>query len=262
MNTPIISVKDVRKVFHPVGAFSDLLRLKFHPASPVIALDKVSFCIRKRSCTGILGTNGAGKTTLFKTIATLILADSGKILIDGHLEAGIHDEAIKMKIGLVYAQEKSFYWRLTGRQNLEFFSNLYGLNRRQTDKRLGELFEFFRVDYGQRRFNTYSAGMKQTLGLVRSLIHDPEILLLDEPTKSLDYATAKNLRRFIKDLVMNHKKTALLATHNMEEAEELCDEFILINKGRIRAQGNINDLRRLSGIPNGTLGETYLKLCT
>jgi ABC-type multidrug transport system ATPase subunit len=257
----ILSVQNVSKKFSPPLSYRGLLSFDFKKKTDVQALDSISFDIAKGRIAGILGPNGAGKTTLLKILATLILPDQGKATICGH-EVGRDDEKIKSLVGLVYAQERSFYGRLTGRQNLEFFSALCGLDKKQTEERLGFLFKLFGVDYAHRRFDTYSSGMKQKCALMRSLLHGPQVLLLDEPTKSLDYTTARQLRDFVKEkLVGEAGKTVLFTTHHMDEATEFCDYFIIMHKGKIRATGTHEELRQKTGSPGRSLGEIFIKAC-
>ncbi|MDP3786632.1 MAG: ABC transporter ATP-binding protein [Candidatus Omnitrophota bacterium] len=253
----ILEVDRVTKDFTPPLSFSKLIKLDFKRGIPVRALEDVSFCLERGKILGVLGPNGAGKTTLLKIIATLLLPNKGAVFFNGsNLE-----EKIKMSVGLVAEEERSFYWRLTGRQNLEFFAALYGLDRKTAKSRIDELSELFAVDYADKRFDSYSTGMKRRFALMRGLLHNPELLLLDEPTKSLDYATALNLRYFIKEiLVKAQSKTVILATHHMDEALNFCDLFMILNKGKLRAMGTLEQLRKQTGNFTATLGEIFVKL--
>ena len=160
---------------------------------------------------------------------------------------------------MVLSQERSFYWRLTGRQNLEFFASMYDLKNAR-DK-IQELFNLFEIDYQDNRFDSYSTGMKQKFALIRGLLNDPDLLLLDEPTKSLDYTTAVNLRTFIKErLVKKEGKTVIFTTHHMDEALDFCDLFMILHKGKLYAQGTLDELRRKINNPAATLGEIFVKL--
>lgn len=212
------------------------------------ALSYIDLELEKGRSLALLGPNGAGKTTLLKIISTLILSDEGKVMVGGY-SVGEDDEKIKNLIGLVTAEERSFYWRLSGRQNLAFFASLYDLDRKQARSRINELLEFFKIDYADRRFDSYSTGMKRKFALIRALLHNPEILLLDEPTKSLDYNSTQEVRELIKKLI-RIGKTIIFATHNMEEAQDLCDLFVILHKGRIYG----------SGTPSAGLPEIYLKI--
>ncbi|MFH1339582.1 MAG: ABC transporter ATP-binding protein, partial [Candidatus Omnitrophota bacterium] len=195
-----IEVEHVTKDFIPPLSFGKLLRLDFRHRQPVRALENLSFSLNKGEIIGVLGPNGAGKTTLLKIISTLILPDKGTVTVSG-FQVGRNDNEIKSLIGLVAPGERSFYWRLSGRQNLEFFAAMYGLNKKEAKKKVEELFSVLKIDYKEqdRRFDSYSSGMKQKFALIRSLLNDPDVLLFDEPTKSLDYAAALEFRNFIKN---------------------------------------------------------------
>ncbi|MFA5339870.1 MAG: ABC transporter ATP-binding protein [Candidatus Omnitrophota bacterium] len=255
----ILEVDGVTKDFTPPLSFGKLIRLDLRRGIPVRALEDVSFRLERGKTLAVLGPNGAGKTTLLKIIATLLLPDKGAVLFNG----SDLEEKIKMSVGLVTDEERSFYWRLTGRQNLEFFAALYGLDGKAAKSRINELSGLFAVDYADKRFDSYSTGMKRRFALMRGLLHDPELLLLDEPTKSLDYAAALNLRNFIKGtLVKTQGKTVILATHHMDEALDFCDLFMILNKGKLRAMGTLGQLREQAGDPAATLGEIFVKLTT
>ncbi|MCM8771109.1 MAG: ABC transporter ATP-binding protein [Candidatus Omnitrophica bacterium] len=222
------------------------------------ALQNINFTLEKYKSLAILGPNGAGKTTLLKIISTLILPDSGAVEINGYL-VGKDDGKIKSIIGLASAEERTFYSRLSGNQNLEFFAALYGLNKKEIQMRLGQLFKLFAIDYGDRRFDSYSTGMKRKFCLIRALLHNPEILLLDEPTKSLDYNSACELREYIGRL-NNEGKTVIFTTHNIEEAENLCDLFLILYRGEIFGFGTKEELKNKANSHSADLAEIYLKL--
>lgn len=263
MQNIILRVEHIKKTFTPPLSYRDMLRFNLQATRCITALDDVSFNVEKGRVIAVLGPNGAGKTTLLKIISTLVLPDHGQVIVDGRYVVGKDDEKIKALIGLVYTQERNFYWRLTGKQNLEFFASLYGFNKNKTTSVLKNLFELFEVDYAHRRFDSYSTGMKQKFSLIRAMLHDPEILLLDEPTKSLDYATARHFRGFIKEkLVKAQKKTVLLTTHHMDEAAEFCDHFIILDKGIIRAAGSLSELRRRINNDSASIGDIFLKICS
>ena len=254
----ILELKNVTKDFYPPLPLSRLARLNFKRPSPVRALDNISFTLKRGSILAILGPNGAGKTTLLKILSTLILPDKGSVSINGN-RVGRDDEKIKSQIGLAAADERSFYWRLTGRQNLDFFAALYGLSKKITRDRLNALFAFFKIDYADRRFDVYSAGMKKKFSIIRALLHDPEVLLLDEPTKSLDYHSACELKEFIKKLSLQGK-TVLFATHDMKEAGSMSDLIAIFNKGRISGLGNHEELLRQINVSSAELEEIYIRL--
>lgn len=254
----ILEVEKLTKDFIPPLSYRELAKLNFTHRRSTRALEDVSFSLEKGQIVGVLGPNGAGKTTLLKIIATLILPDKGSVVVNDW-RLGIDDDKIKSFIGLVSPQERSFYWRLTGRQNLEFFAAMYGL--KNAKEKIEELLGLFEVDYQDNRFGSYSTGMKQKFALIRGLLNDPELLLLDEPTKSLDYTTALNLRNFIKEnLAKKRGKTIVFTTHNMDEALDFCNLFMILHKGKLYAMGTLDELRKKISNPAASLGEIFVKL--
>lgn len=194
------------------------------------ALKAVDLSVPRGSVSCILGPNGAGKTTLIKILAGLILPDDGEILISG--------EDRKKNVGLVTPNERAFYWRLTGRQNLEFFASLY--NIKKSRKIIDSiLFETGLEKDGDKPFRQYSAGMKQKLNIARALLSDPALYLLDEPANHLDPLAREQFRKFVKEILLEKRKaTVILCTHDLEEAAELADSIALLNEGKILAQGD------------------------
>jgi ABC-2 type transport system ATP-binding protein len=256
----ILEVSHLSKDFYPPLVFSQLLRLNFKQRKPVHALRDISFSLPKGRVLGILGPNGAGKTTLLKILSTLILPDKGTVSVHG-LTLGKDEEKIKACVGLVLDEERSFYWRLTGRQNLEFFGTLFGLDKVSLGSRINELLELFEIEYADKRFDSYSTGMRRRLALTRAVLHDPALLLLDEPTKSLDFTSSLNLRKFIKEsLVRSQGKTAIFTTHVMEEASGLADFFMVLNQGRLCGWGTLEELREKIDRPRASLSEIFLGL--
>ena len=225
---------------------------------PVCALENINLSLPGESIIGVLGANGAGKTTLLKIISTLLLPDTGTVRVNSY-STEHDDQKIKSMIGLVTAAERDFYWRLSGRQNLDFFCAMHGLDQKQAERRVRELLNVFEIDYQDKRFDSYSTGMKRKFSLIRALLHNPGILLFDEPTKSLDYNTSLELLKYIKSL-KQQGKTILFATHNINEAEHLCDRFLVLNKGRILGFGTKEELSANTRPHAATLTEIYLKL--
>ena len=233
----MLKVIGITKDFTPPLDLRSFLTLNFRRGPAVRALDNVSFSLPQGSVLAVLGPNGAGKTTLLKIIATLILPEKGSVYVDG-LRPDQDEDRFKSAIGLVVSSERSFYWRLTGRQNLEYFAAMYGLTGERARARISELFRLFKIDYQDKRFDSYSAGMQQKFGLIRALLHDPKLLLLDEPAKSLDYTAARDFKDFIKDqLVKRQEKTVLFTTHHMDEITGFADLFMVLHKGNISAFG-------------------------
>ncbi|MFH1507843.1 MAG: ABC transporter ATP-binding protein [Candidatus Omnitrophota bacterium] len=256
-----IKIEQLSKSFTCPLSFGNLLCLNLKHR-PVSALKDVSFSLNKGEMLGILGPNGAGKTTLLKIISSLILPDKGAATIGGYC-LGRDDAKIKSIIGLVSSAERSFYWRLTGRQNLEFFAVMYGLNRKQIQTKTTELFSLLEIDSAQanKRFDSYSTGMRQKFSLVRALLSEPEILLLDEPSKSLDYKTASDFRNFIKEhLVKQQGKTVVFTTHHMDEALEFGKQFMILDKGKVLALGTLDELRKNIANQQASLAEIFMTL--
>jgi ABC-2 type transport system ATP-binding protein len=200
----------------------------------ILAVNNASFSIEEGEIFGLLGPNGAGKTTVVRCISTLLIPDGGKIFLFGR-EVFTNSLWARGNIGLLTSGERTLYWKLSAVDNLKFFAALYGMTPKERDKRISYLLELLGLkEVAQERVERYSSGMKQKLSLARALLHDPKVLLLDEPTLGLDPGFARFIRNFIKEELKNrYKKTILLTTHYMEEADELCDRIAFINKGKI-----------------------------
>jgi len=257
MENILLESERLTKSFFPPLSFGKFVKFGFRQPEPIKALVDVSFILKKGKVFGVIGPNGAGKTTLLKIIATLILPDKGRIRVKNYT-LGKDDEEIKSLVGLATSEERSFYWRLSGRQNLELFATLYGLKNKEAKTRINRLLKLFKIDYMDRRFDTYSTGMKRKFSLVRALLHEPEILLLDEPTKSLDYNSACELRNFIKKQPCAGK-SVIIASHNMEEIQDMCDSFMLLYQGQVIGLGTQQELRNKVNLPSASLAEIYLK---
>ena len=256
----ILEVKNVTKDFVPPFSLFKIFTPNFGRPQPTRALENVSFTLNKGSILSILGPNGAGKTTLLKIISTLILPDKGSVTLE-RLSLGQDDNRIKASVGLAASSERSFYWRLTGRQNLQFFAAMYGLDKHKSASRIDELLKLFEITYQDKRFDSYSTGMQQKFALMRALIHDPMLLLLDEPTKSLDYASSLELKAFIKEvLVKKYAKTIIFTTHHMDEALDFAEVFMILHEGKVFAFGTLDDLRAKAGAKNASLGEVFIRL--
>ena len=235
MTAVAISVESVSKTYPiPLARTRQLFRMK--SATPVEALRGVSFEVREGEIFGLIGRNGAGKTTLTKIIATLVQPSAGRVSVRGFDSVG-DEESVRASVGLAGAEERSFYWRLTAEQNLTFFARLYGLSARAARRRIGELLELFELgELRRRRFGELSTGNKQRMAVARALLSAPPVLLLDEPTRSLDPVATARMRELIGRLARSTPPaTVLLTSHNLAEVEELCERVAVISRGRIRA---------------------------
>lgn len=239
-----VSVRHLSKTY-PVQ-FARLKKFFRRPSqSPVEALSDVSFDIAEGEIFGLIGRNGAGKTTLAKIIATLVQPTSGTVTVKDH-DSVRDEEFVRAQVGLAGAEERSFYWRLTAEQNLMFFARLYGLSDRHARGRIGELLARFELeDAKRRRFGELSTGNKQRMAVARALLSSPPVLLLDEPTRSLDPVAAHAMRALIGQLAHARPPvTVLLTSHNLTEIEELSDRVGVISRGRLRALDAPRNLRR------------------
>ena len=235
------------KTFASPRGLPDLLRRR-PSAGGVTPVDGVDLLIRKGEVFGILGPNGAGKTTLIKILCTLILPTAGRAKVNGY-DVERESGRVRESIGLVTTDERSFYWRLTGRENLEFFASLHNFYSDEARDVVDDLLGVVDLkDAADVRFLNYSAGMKQRMAIARGLLNDPAVLFMDEPTRSLDPGAAQGLRDFIKgEIVRERGKTIFISTHNLEEAEELCDRVAIFDDGKIKVVGPPNELKAALG---------------
>ncbi len=210
----------------------------------ITALSDVDLQVEDGEIFGILGPNGAGKTTLIKILCTLVLHDEGEALVNG-FDVKREPGRVLDNLQAVLPGSRGFTWRLTGRQNLEFYALLYGLEDETARKRIDYLLELTglleRADDGYQR---YSTGMQRKLLLCRGLLRDAPILLFDEPTTGLDPFSASEFRKLLRDrLVKEEGKTILMSTHNLFEAQEMCDRIAILDRGRITACDTPDNIR-------------------
>jgi ABC-2 type transport system ATP-binding protein len=241
--SPAISTQELSKKFPRTTGYRDLFRLR--KKRWVTAVQNVSLDIEEGEFFGLLGPNGAGKTTFIKLLCSLVLPSSGRAQVLGH-DIQREENVVKRLVGLVSSEERSFYWRLTGRENLEFYAALYHLYGRQAKSRIDFLLELLQLEKeADRRFLHYSTGMRQKLAIARGLLSEPRVLFVDEPTRSLDPVSAQAVRAFFKEKVIGENKTVVLATHNLTEAEQLCDRLVIMDHGEVIARGSVKELRSL-----------------
>ncbi|HEX9635476.1 MAG TPA: ABC transporter ATP-binding protein [Candidatus Limnocylindria bacterium] len=218
----------------------------------VEAVRGVSFTVKPGELFGLLGPNGAGKTTTIKMLITLLLPTSGTARVMGH-DVVRETTEVRRRIGYVFGGDRGLYDRVSGLDNLRYFAELYGVDPGQQKRRIEALIEMVGLTGREReKVEGYSRGMRQRLHIARGLLHDPEVIFLDEPSIGLDPIGARELRRTIQSLV-EAGKTVLLTTHYMFEADALCDRIAVINGGRIVAHGTGADLKQ--AVVNRTIVE-------
>lgn len=197
------------------------------------AVDGVDLILPRGALLGIMGPNGAGKTTFLKLLATLLLPTRGRLEIDGR-DCVKSPAAVRARVGLVTGDERSFYWRLSGRQNLSFFATLQGLDGTAARRRIAELSHALGLEEMMDvRVDTFSTGMRQRLAVARGLLHEPSVLLLDEPTRSLDPEAAATLRSLIVNLARDGGHSVVLVTHVREEALAVCTHMAVMREGKL-----------------------------
>ena len=215
-DTPAIAVRGVRKQY---GA--------------TVALDSIDLEIAPGEVVALLGPNGAGKSTLLRILGTTVVPEEGSVLVAG-LDAQSDPGGVRRRIGVALGDERSWYWRLTGRRNLEFFAVLSGFSRPAARRRAVALLdEVGLAEAADRRFDGYSSGMKARLSLARALLTEPPVLLLDEPTRTLDPIAAADFRQLALQLAGERGRTMLFATHDLHEAAAVATRVIVLAKGRV-----------------------------
>jgi ABC-2 type transport system ATP-binding protein len=201
----------------------------------VAALDRVDLEVPAGQVVALLGANGAGKSTLVRIGATTIIPDAGSVEMAGW-NALTHPEQARAATGVVLSEERSFFWRLSGRDNLEFFASLHGLRHRDARARADEVLEAVGLtEVGDRRVDRYSSGMRARLGLARSLLGRPRALLLDEPSRSLDPVAASSIRSHVLELTDRRQCAVLFVTHDLHEAAAVAKLVVMLARGRIAA---------------------------
>ena len=240
-----IRVSDLSKTY-PVSFARIRALFRRTSKTPVEALSHVSLSINSGEVFGLIGRNGAGKTTLTKIIATLVQPTTGSVKVLG-CDSVRQDESVRRLIGLATAEERSFYWRLNAIQNLMFFARLHGMSGASAKRRINELFDLLELhEVAQRRFGELSTGNKQRLAVARALLPNPPVLLLDEPTRSLDPLAAARMRELIQSLSQQQAVSILFTSHNLAEVETLCARVAVIRRGRIRGVDSPANLRILT----------------
>lgn len=234
---PAVQIEHLRRVYKStIGVFRRKVK-------EVVAVDDISFKVAPGELFGLLGPNGAGKTTTVKMLTTLLIPTSGSAHILGY-DVVKQADAIRPRIGFIFGGERGLYWRLSGSDNLRYFASLYQIDPAVSDKRIPYLLELVGLaDRAKEKVEGYSRGMKQRLHIARTLLNDPPVLFLDEPTIGLDPVAARDIRQVVRDM-HTERKTVLLTTHYMFEADELCGRIAVINHGHIIALDTPAALKR------------------
>ncbi len=228
----MIQVEGLTKIFH------DKKRGK------VVAVNNLEFNCRKGQIFGLLGPNGAGKTTTLRILATMILPTKGKVMLNG-FDVVKEANKVRRQIGFL-SSETGLYDRFTPRETVKFFGRINGMEDRIIEKRMTEIFHNLDMeDFQDVRVNKLSTGMKQKLSIARCIIHDPPILILDEPTVGLDIITARIVTEYVKGF-REQGKCIIYSTHIMREAERLCDVIAIIHQGNLITQGTLEELKKNS----------------
>jgi ABC-2 type transport system ATP-binding protein len=240
----LIAVESLEKYFPPARTGWRALLQPFEKPT-ARALAGVSFTVGAGETLALVGANGAGKSTLLRILATLLLPTRGTVCLAGH-DAVRNAAAVRRSLGFHSGADIGFYPRLNGRENLLFFAALNNLSRQQARKRTQELTDLLGLGEAlDRQVRTLSTGTVQRLSLARALLHEPRILLLDEPTRSLDPLAAAEFRRFLREEVVGRCGTTLLfASHTLAEVEQLANRIVILEEGRLVACDSLNALKR------------------
>jgi len=206
------------------------------------ALDNLNFQIKEGEIVGLLGENGAGKTTTLRIISTMIKCTNGTVKVNG-FDINKEPGKVRNEIGILFGGEVGLYDRLTARENIRYFAELNGMEKSEADKSIEMLSDKFQMkEYMDRRVGKFSRGMKQKVAIARSIVHKPNVILLDEPTAGLDISASKLIHNFIEDC-KGENKAIVFSSHSMDEVEKLCDRIIIIHKGKILEQGTIDEIK-------------------
>jgi sodium transport system ATP-binding protein len=218
---------------------------KFKTGKRFFAVRDVSFRAEKGEILGLLGPNGAGKTTLLRMLSTALKPSAGTAKFDD-VDIVENPLEVRRKIGFL-SDNTGLYGRLTAREMIEYYGKLHGIERAKLSQRMDELFNLLEIEsFADKRNDALSSGMKQKVSIARTLIHDPEVIMFDEPTTGLDVAAAEAILKFIVSC-KEKGKTVLFCTHHMHEVDRLCDSVVVLHKGRLCFEGSIENMRSQTG---------------
>jgi sodium transport system ATP-binding protein len=235
---------------HLVKRFRDKKR------GTVCAVDGVSFSCRPGEIYGLLGANGAGKTTTLRMLATILAPTEGTAIVAGH-DVVKNPEIVRMRVGFL-STATALYGRLSAQEMVEYFGRLHGLDEPTLRSRIDEIFTRLEMnDFRDRRCDKLSTGMKQKVSIARTLVHDPSVMIFDEPTVGLDVMAARTIAAFIREC-RDNGKTVVFSTHVMSEVEKLCDRVGIIHDGKLLAEGSLPELRARFGIED--LEDLFVKV--
>jgi ABC-2 type transport system ATP-binding protein len=255
--TSALVLRDVSKVF----ASRPMLRMPWRPESVgkmVRAVDDVSLTVHRGEIFGVLGANGSGKSTLIRVVSTLLLPDSGTVEVFGR-DVTRDELGVKRLINRV-SVDAAFFKKLSPMENLLYAGRLYGLGARETQRRGLEILERLSIAHkvAIEPMEHMSRGMQQKVAIARALLTSPVLLLLDEPTTGLDPRSKKDVQRMVLGIREEHDATVVLTTHDMEEADQLCDRLALLDRGRVVALGTPTQLKEAGG----SLEDVFMRLTT
>ena len=224
--------------------------------SSLKAVDNVSFTCKPGRVFSLLGPNGAGKTTTLRMIATILQPSSGDIKVGGH-SVRSHPNEVRGSIGFLTGST-GLYHRLTPSEIINYFANLYGMDKDTLQKRKEYLFELLGInEFASKRIGQLSTGMKQKISIARTMIHDPQVVVFDEPTSGLDVITAENIISLIRDC-KNEGKTVIFSSHIMSEVDLLCDDLAIIHQGELKYNAPMDQFRK--EMKDYTLTEAFIKI--
>lgn len=208
----------------------------------VKAVDNISFTVHEGEIVGLLGENGAGKTTTLRMLATMLRATAGTAKVNGH-DIRTEPQKVRGQIGILFGGEVGLYDRLTARENIRYFAQLNGMDKETTNRSIENLIKLLEMEeYIDRRVGKFSRGMKQKVAIARSIVHEPKVMLFDEPTAGLDVTAS----RIVQDFILQCKRDnrgIIFSSHSMVEVEKLCDRIVIINKGKVVEQGTVAELK-------------------
>uniref|UniRef100_UPI000FD99C44 ABC transporter ATP-binding protein n=1 Tax=Paenibacillus kobensis TaxID=59841 RepID=UPI000FD99C44 len=250
----MIAVHDLHKSFRaplpaPEGPFRGLRTLVSRQYTSKEAVRGVSFSIKPGEFVGYIGPNGAGKSTTIKMLAGILHPSSGEVRIDG-LSPHRDRRRVARRLGVLFGQRTQLWWDLPVRDSYDILAAMYSMPSGKRDARISELAELLQLgEFMDTPVRKLSLGQRMRADLAAALLHDPDILFLDEPTIGLDVVAKRSIRDYLRSINIELGKTVLLTTHDMDDIEQLCSRVIVINRGSLGFDGSTSDLRRRIGLP-------------